>query len=70
MTDLSEQLRAAIEAAPKGDRVVTINLFGIEHAARLEGVNLRDLAGRAGIQKSFGTEIRKGVRLANFVQIK
>ena len=69
MNDLAEKLRNALLAAPKGDRVVTIHLFGIRHAGRLKGVNLKELADRAGIGESFGTELRKGIRLAEFVQI-
>jgi 5-methylcytosine-specific restriction protein B len=70
MTNLVEELRLALIAAPKGDRVVSIHLFGIRHAKRLRGANLRELAERAGIGPSFGTELRKGVRLAEFVEIK
>ena len=33
-------------------------------------MNLQDLAERAGIGKSFDTELRKGVRLAEHVQIR
>jgi hypothetical protein len=33
-------------------------------------MNLHDLAERAGIGKSFGTELRKGVRLADHVSLK
>jgi hypothetical protein len=46
-----------------------MHLFAIEHAARLRGVNLKELAARAGIGESFGTELRKGIRLAEYVQI-
>lgn len=69
MNDLINELQRACDAAPTGDRVVTIHLFAIEHAARLKGVNMRELAARAGIGESFGTELRKGVRLADYVQI-
>ena len=69
MEDLAEQLRAACDSASAGDRVVSIHLFGIEHAGVLKGMNLKDLAVRAGISETYGTELRKGVRLADFVQI-
>lgn len=70
MNDLAEELRAALQAAPKGNRFVSIHLFGIRHAERLKGVNLGELAERAGAGASFGTELRKGLRLAEFVEIK
>jgi hypothetical protein len=69
MTELADELRRACVAAPKGGRVVTIHLFGIRHAERLKGVNLKELAERAGIGASFGTELRKGIRLAEFVRV-
>jgi hypothetical protein len=70
MNDIVEALRKAVEAAPKGNKVVTIHLFGIRHAERLDGMNVHDLAERAGLGKSFGTELRKGVRLAEHVTLK
>ena len=70
MSDILEELNRAVAAAPKGDKVVTIHLFGIRHARLLDGMNVHDLAERAGIGRSFGTELRKGVRLAEYVSIK
>ena len=69
MNDLVELLRKTVDAAPKDDRVATIHIFGIDHAARLEGVNLKDLAGRAGIPESYHAEIRKGMRLSRYVEV-
>jgi hypothetical protein len=69
MIDLAEQLEKAVEGVPQEDRLVTIHLFGIGHASKLEGINLIELAARAGIGVSFATELRKGLRLANFVQL-
>lgn len=69
MNDLVEALNKACAAAAKGDKVVTIHLFGIEHAARLKNLNLSDLAGRAGISEKYGTELRKAVRLSDYVKI-
>ena len=70
MSNIVDELKRAVAAARKGDKVVTIHLFGIRHARRLDGLNLNDVAGRAGIGKSFGTELRKGVRLADHVSLK
>lgn len=69
MKDIVEGLRAACERAKKGDTVVTIHLFGIEHAERLKGLDLKALAARAGISETYATELRKGVRLADYVKI-
>lgn len=70
MRELVEELRHSVENAPKGDRVVSIHLFGIRHAKVLNGMNLHDLAERAGIGRSFATELRKGVRLADHVTLR
>ena len=69
MKDLADELRVACKAAKKGDIVVTIHLFGIEHAPVLKGLDLKALAARAGISETYGTELRKGVRLADYVAI-
>ncbi|WP_420383493.1 HTH-like domain-containing protein [Novosphingobium sp.] len=69
MNELVDELKRVCAAASNGNRVVTMHLFAIEHAAKLKGVSLKDLASRAGIGESFATELSKGVRLANYVQI-
>ncbi len=69
MKDIADELRAACKDAKKGDTVVTIHLFGIAHAERLKGHDLKALAARAGISETYGTELRKGVRLAEYVKI-
>ncbi len=68
--DLGARLRDARERAATGDVMVRIHLFGIEHAAELEGVDLKELARSAGIPESFATEIRKGMRLAPYVVLR
>lgn len=69
MTDIADQLRNAYETAGNGNRVVAIHLFAIEHAGRLKGMNLKDLAARAGISENYGPELNKGVKLADYVEI-
>ncbi|QQN75038.1 hypothetical protein [Croceicoccus sp. YJ47] len=69
MSEIADELRNACRSAKKGDTVVTIHLFGIEHAERLKGMDLKALAARAGISETYGTELRKGVRLADYVKI-
>jgi hypothetical protein len=68
--DLSRLLREAWEQAPDGDIVVRIHLFGIDHATDLEGVKLRALVKAADIPGPYSTEIRKGMRLADYVARK
>jgi hypothetical protein len=67
---LATDLRIACERAAEGHRAVTIHLFGIEHAEELKGRNLREIATLAGVSPNYGTELGKGVKLANYVQLK
>jgi len=50
--------------------VIAIHLFGIRWASQLEGISCKEVAIRAGIHESYGTEIRKGVNLAEYVSIR
>jgi len=68
--DLSRVLHEAWAQAPEGNIVVRIHLFGIQHAEALQGVDLRALVAAAGIPKPYATEIRKGMRLADYVTLK
>lgn len=68
--ELTRALRDAVLGAEDGNKVVAIHLFGIRYAEALDGRNLAELVDRAGLGKSWVTEIRKGVRLAEFVTPK
>ena len=68
--NLSSELREAWQQAPEGETVLRIHLFAIKNAADLEGVSLRDLVAAADIPRPYATEIRKGIRLADFVTLK
>jgi hypothetical protein len=68
--DLADQLRRDYETAEEGRKVVAIHLFGIRFAKQLDGISCKELAIRAGIHESYGTELRKGVNLADYVTIR
>jgi hypothetical protein len=68
--ELASELRRSVDAAPDGDRVVRIHLFGIKRANELRGVSLKELVQLAGIPYSYHTEIHKGMRLADWVRLK
>lgn len=59
-----------LAAAPEGEKVVHIHLFGIRYADALDGLPLKEICIRAGEPESYGTEINKGMRLARFVEIR
>jgi len=48
-------------------KAVSVHLFGIRHAHEIGGMPLQEIAVRAGISKNYGTEIRKGINLAQYV---
>ena len=70
VAQLATTLKNAIDRAPEGEIVVSIHLFGIRHARELESVSLRELVEAAHVHKSYATEIRKGMKLAEYVQVK
>ena len=70
LDDLARELKTKYEGAPKSQKVVQIHLFGIRRAAALKNVSLPDLLARAGMADSYKTELRKGIRLADHVEVK
>ena len=70
--ELANELSAMYRNAPNGEMSVMVHLFGIRfpEAIRASGVTPAELARRAGIPESYGTEITKAVNLAKYVQVK
>lgn len=66
---LVDALREAVVQAGEGEVVVSIHLYGIRYARQLEGLSLKDLVGDAQIPDSYRTEIRKGMKLSEYVRI-
>lgn len=52
------------------EQALSVHLFGIKFAAELDGMPLKDLAARAEIPVTYATEIRKGMNLARYVEIR
>ena len=69
-SDLSAEFGKRYHSAAKGQTVVTIHLFGIEFADQLSGHNLKEICAAARVPSAYGTELRKGMRLAEFVSLK
>ena len=64
------KLRKAAEVCRSGEKITEVHLFGIDHGSKLAALrveDLKDLAERAGLKRSLGTELRKGVRLSSHV---
>ena len=68
--EAAKLLRDTYRAAPRGKMAVSVHLFGIKYAEEIKSMSSHELAERAGIHRSYGTEIRKGINLAKYVQIK
>ena len=70
------QLAAALDNmyhnAPKGEAVAMIHVFGIKYAKEINAsrFNKKEIAKTANIPESYGTEISKGVKLAEYVTVK
>ena len=63
-------LRRMHESAPRGEKVTCLFLFGIIHADDLAALSVRDVVREAGVRPTYYTEIRRGIKLAKYVQIK
>jgi hypothetical protein len=70
VAQLALTLRNAVNRAGEGEVVVSIHLFGIENARELQDVPLREVVDAAHLQKSYVTEIRKGMNLAKYVTVR
>lgn len=66
---LSSELLKVYNAAPAGEREAALLLFGIKHAERLRKVRLSTFVTQAGLHKSAYWIIRKGRKLADYVNI-
>jgi hypothetical protein len=69
LDELARELKANYVGAPRSQKVVQIHLFGIRRAATLKNISLPDLLARAGMPDSYKTELSKGIRLADHVQV-
>ena len=70
-TELAGILRRMYYNAPRGEQSTAIALFGIRYADQLSArsVNINRMVERSGIGDSYYTEVRKGMRLAKYVEL-
>lgn len=70
---LGELLRDLHRSFPAGDKTVAVHLFGIRHGPEMRDLARSDLdaiAVAAGLKTTFGSELRKMVKLSEFVVAK
>ena len=67
--EAARRLKAMYDDASTG-KAVSIHLFGIRYADELDGMSIGEVVIRAGLPKSYQTEVRKGMSLARYVAEK
>lgn len=70
--ELVQELVSAYHTALHGEVVVRIHLFGIRYADEIidNEYPIRDLLDRAEVPQSYYPEIKKGINLSRYVDIK
>ena len=68
--DAAKILQKKYAQAPEREKVVNIHLFGIEHGEKIGNLPLKELVARAGLPNSYATEIRKGISLSKYVELR
>jgi len=63
-------LQAYNQAAATRGQATSIHLFGIRYAEDLAGLSLAEILARARMPRSYATEIRKGMKLAQYVELR
>lgn len=66
--ELGVLLNDSYNNAPRGGQVVSIHLFGIDHAEAISAAGIRDVIEASGLSESLRVELNKGVNLSKFVQ--
>ena len=64
------KLRDMYRNAPPREKKTHIHLFGIKYADELKELSINFVADRATGSDAYGTEIRNGIRLAKYVQLR
>jgi len=59
-----------LRGAARNEKVTQIHLFGIKYAEQIKYMSLSELTILADICESYKTEIRKGMNLARYVEVK
>lgn len=72
LVDLSKKLKSMYENALKGEKAVSIHLFGIEYADEIRKSNysISEIVELAGISKSYVVEVNKGINISKYVTLK
>ena len=66
--ELGRMLQEAMDNAPKGEKAISVVMFGIRYAGELSRVSVAAVCRAAGI--SGWSEVNKGVMLTKYVTIR
>lgn len=58
------------DGAQRSEKALSIHLFAIKYADEIREMRPEDIVNGAGLPKSYPTEIRKGINLAKYVEVK
>ena len=67
LEEAGRKLREMYDAAPDGEQVAHIHLFGIKYADELDDLTNMGIVRQAGMRESYHTEVAKGRKLAKYV---
>lgn len=67
--ELGQQLKKMYDSAPPKEQVVFIHLFGIKYGEFIlrNNLSVAEIVSASGINDSYKTEVRKGVKLSRYV---
>ncbi|MFB3164518.1 hypothetical protein ABLO26_24460 [Neobacillus sp. 179-J 1A1 HS] len=70
--ELGLKLKEMYNSAPGGEQATFIHLFGIKYGELIlnNRYSIAEIVKKAGIQDSYKTEVRKGVKLSKYVTVK
>lgn len=52
------------------EKAVSIHLFGIKYADQIREMSAKEIVVGAGLPESYKTEIRKGINLTKYVEVR
>ena len=70
--ELAALLRAMYDGAKRNETACQVHLFGIKYARELQecGCPLKEIVQLTGISMGYLSEVSKGVKLAQYVELK
>ncbi len=70
VSEAARRLREQYDAGyPVGKAVAAIHLFAIQHADALSRLPIGEVLQQAGLPATYRTEVSKGIKLAEYVQV-